>query len=347
VPVIAVTGTNGKSTTTTLLVTLLHAAGLRAGLAGNVGTPALDLVGQPLDVAVLEVSSFQLETTESFRPKVAVVLNLTPDHLDRHHTFDAYVAAKLRILANQGPDDWAVLNADDPACGRFEAAARGGVLRFRSTGPIERGIGLDAGSLLIRDGDGPAQRYRLDAWQQPGAHNRENAVAALAAIHAFGIDLAGVLPALADFTGLPHRTQIVAERDGVTWVDDSKATNPGAAVRALGSFSQPIVWIAGGRAKGLDLAPLAEAARPHLRAAVLIGEAADRIAEAFAGDTPVHREPDIETAVRRAATLARSGDVVLLAPGCASHDQFASFEERGDRFQAAVRDLGADAGGTP
>ncbi len=335
VPIVAVTGTNGKSTTTALVTELLRAAGLRAAMAGNVGTPALSLVGMPLDAAVLEVSSFQLETTERFRPAVAVVLNVTPDHLDRHHTLEAYVAAKMRILAHQRPEDWAVLNDADEWHALFRDAARGRVLPFRAIGVPERGIGVDAGALVVRTGEAPAQRFAFD-WREPGVHNRENAIAAAAAVFALGAPLARALAALPEFRPLPHRTEVVARARGVTWVDDSKATNPGAALRALEGFSGPIIWIAGGRAKGLDLAPLALAARARVRAAVLIGEAAAQLEQGLRGGPPVHREANIEEAVRRAGAIARPGDVVLLAPGCSSHDQFANFEERGRRFRAAA-----------
>jgi UDP-N-acetylmuramoylalanine--D-glutamate ligase len=336
VPIVAVTGTNGKSTTTALVTELLRAAGLRAAMAGNVGTPALSLVGMPLDAAVLEVSSFQLETTERFAPAVAVVLNVTPDHLDRHHTLEAYVAAKARILANQRPEDWAVLNEADEWYALFRDAARGRVLPFRAIGVPMRGVGVDAGSLVVRVDGAPAQRFAFD-WREPGVHNRENAIAAAAAVFALGAPLERALAALPVFRPLPHRTEVVARAHGITWVDDSKATNPGAALRALEGFAEPIVWIAGGRAKGLDLGPLAHAARARVRAAVLIGEAAAQLEQGLRGGPVVHREANIEDAVRRAGALARRGDIVLLAPGCSSHDQFANFEERGERFRAAAR----------
>ncbi len=343
VPIIAITGTNGKSTTTMLVAAMLRAAGLRAEAAGNVGVPALSLVGRPLDVAVLEVSSFQLESVETFRPRVAVVLNITPDHLDRHHTVEAYVAAKQRVLANQQADDWAVLNAADPWFDAFAEVARGRVLPFHASGLPAQGVGLDAGTLVVRIDDEPAQRFEFD-WRQPGAHNRENAVAASAAVFAHGADLASAVRALPAFEPLPHRSELVARWDGVDFIDDSKATNPGAAQRALEGSSRPLIWIAGGRAKGLDLAQLAATARERIRAAVLIGEAAPTLERALAGGPPTWTEPSIEDAVRRAAGLAAQGDVVLLAPGCSSLDQFRNFEERGRRFRdAALALAGAQA----
>jgi UDP-N-acetylmuramoylalanine--D-glutamate ligase len=343
VPIVAITGTNGKSTTTTLVAAMLRAAGLRAEAAGNVGVPALSLVGRPLDVAVLEVSSFQLEATERFRPRVAVVLNLTADHLDRHHTVEAYAAAKRRVLENQKGDDWAVLNAADPWFAYFADAARGQMLPFHAGGLPERGVGFDAGSLVVRDDDEPPRRFAFD-WRQPGAHNRENAVAAAAAVFALGADLARALAALPTFRPLPHRSELVAICSGVDWIDDSKATNPGAAQRALEGSPRPLVWIAGGRAKGLDLAPLAATARDRIRAAVLIGESAPQLERALRAGPPCYLELSIEDAVRRAAQLAAPGDIVLLAPGCSSLDQFENFEERGRRFRDAALALpGASA----
>ena len=339
VPLVAVTGTNGKSTTTLLVAAMLRAAGLRAAAAGNLGTPALCLVGRALDVAVLEVSSFQLETTEAFRPRVAVILNLTPDHLDRHGSFEAYAAAKGRILVAQDADDVAVLNFDDEVVRGLAASARARVLPFSTARALPRGVWVDAQSILYRPDEAPARRLSLDGLRLAGAHNRENAAAALGAAASVGADPGRAIEALAHFEGLPHRTQVVARRRGVTWVDDSKATNPGAALRSLASFTEPLVWIAGGRDKGLDLSELAESASRRVRAAVLLGEAAPALARGLGDRVEVALADSIEDATRRAAALARDGDVVLLSPGCSSHDQFRSFEERGDRFRAAVEAL--------
>jgi len=239
------------------------------------------------------------------------------------------------VLANQQPDDWAVLNAADPWFEAFADVARGRILSFRANGLPERGVGLDAGSLVVRPDDDPPRRFDFD-WRQPGAHNRENAVAAAAAVFALGADLAAAVRALPAFEPLPHRSELVARRDGVDFIDDSKATNPGAAQRALEGSSSPLIWIAGGRAKGLDLSPLAATARERIRAAVLIGEAAPALERALTGGPPAYIESTIEDAVRRAAQLAAKGDVVLLAPGCSSLDQFTDFEERGRRFRDAA-----------
>lgn len=338
VPIVAVTGTNGKSTTTRLVEFLLRAAGLRAEAAGNIGAAALDLVGRPLDVAVLEVSSFQLETTEGFRPKVAVILNLTPDHLDRHGSFERYVAAKARILANLGPGDTAVLSADDAPTRALASSVRGHVTWFSQREAVSPGACLDAGAIVLRDG-GHAIRVPLEGFALPGLHNRENLMAALLAVQAAGANTARAARALPDFRGLPHRTEVVRQRGGVTWVNDSKGTNVGAALRSLESFDRPIVWIGGGKDKDLDFRPLAPALKERARAAILIGEATPRLATALTGSVALHEAGDLDRAVALAAGLARPGDVVLLSPACASFDQFTSYAHRGERFRVAVEAL--------
>jgi UDP-N-acetylmuramoylalanine--D-glutamate ligase len=342
VPIVAVTGTNGKSTTVHLVAAMLRSAGLRARVGGNVGVPALELVGAPLDVAVLEVSSFQLETVDAFRPRVAVVLNVTPDHLDRHGSFAAYAAAKARLLARQRGDDTAVLNFDDPVARDLGRGCAAAVLGFRRAGPLDRGAWLDASAVVLRTGAAPPERLALEG--VPASLHRENLMAAICAAAAAGAEPAKAWRALAGFEGLPHRCQLAARWRGVDFVDDSKATNPEAALASLRGIGRTVVWIAGGRAKGLDLRPLAEAACGHARAAVLLGESAPALERALAGRLPVRRADTIEEATRLAADLAQAGDAVLLAPGCSSLDQFRSFEERGDRFQAAARALpGAEA----
>ncbi len=339
IPIVAITGTNGKSTTTRLVEAMLRAAGLRARAAGNVGTPVLDLVGEALDVLVLEVSSFQLEATEGFRPRVAVVLNVTPDHLDRHGSIEAYAATKQRILCRQEPSDAAVLSFDDPIVRAMAGGTRARVVPFSTRRPLEQGACLDAGAALLREPGRPPQRVPLSDLRLEGAHNRENALAALAAVWAFGVDPLRAAAALAGFEGLPHRAEAVARVRGVLYVNDSKGTNPGAACRALEGFAGPLVWIAGGRDKGLDFSELAACAEGRVRAAVLIGEAADKLSAALAGRIEVHRAAALDEAVKCAAALARPGDVVLLSPACASQDQFRDFEERGERFRQAVAAL--------
>jgi len=340
VPIAAVTGTNGKSTTVRLLEAMLRAAGLRARAAGNVGDAALELVGAPLDVAVLEVSSFQLETIERFRPRVAVLLNLTPDHLDRHGDLAGYLAAKARIFENQREDDVAILSAH-PAFDVLAAGLAARVLRFTAHGAVPRGAFWD-GDAVVLDTGGGALRLPLEGLPRPSGPLRENLLAALLAAHALGAEPAKALGALATFQALPHRCELVAERRGVRFVNDSKATNPGAAVAALALESRPVIWIAGGKDKGLDYAELAAARLAGVRVALLIGAAAPRIAAALAGRVPVEEVGTLEAAVARAAALARPGEVVLLSPACASFDQFRNFEHRGERFRELVAAQGED-----
>jgi UDP-N-acetylmuramoylalanine--D-glutamate ligase len=345
VPIAAVTGTNGKTTTVSLIETMLCGAGLRARAAGNVGSPALSLVGEALDVAVLEVSSFQLETCREFHPRVAAILNLTPDHLDRHGDFARYREAKRRILLNQQPDDIAVLNANDPAMPCLAKSVRGRTLWFGGHQPASAGVALDGGALLLRQGD-TTRRFPLDHFALAGEHNRENLAAALAVTTALGADPDKALAAARDFRGLPHRCEIVASRDGVSWINDSKATNPGAALRSLGGFDSPIIWIAGGRGKGLDFGPLADVAARRARRVLLIGESAAQLELLLRERVPTERCASLEEAVKEAKREARPGDIVLLAPACASFDQFASFEERGDCFRTAVGQLPATRSGS-
>jgi len=342
IPIVAVTGTNGKSTTTCLLEALLDGAKLRAAAGGNLGDPALQLVGQPLDVAVLEVSSFQLETIESFRPAVALILNITPDHLDRHGDMHSYVAAKGRILENQRDDDAAVINADDPLVEELASGAKARVFRFSRQQPQDPGAWLDGDAVVLRNGV-EERRIGLESLPIPGRHNRDNAAMALCAAMALGTDLDRAARALPTFRGLPHRSEVVAEIGGVRYINDSKATNPAAAARAIEGLGARVLWIAGGRDKGLDFTPVAEAAEPHVRAALLIGEASHTLDACLPASVTRERCETLAAAVERAAALAERGDIVLLAPACASFDQFESFTDRGNAFRACVERL-ADTG---
>jgi UDP-N-acetylmuramoylalanine--D-glutamate ligase len=346
VPIIAITGTNGKSTTTLLAEAMLRAAGFRARAAGNLGTPALELVGEALDFAVLEVSSFQLETIEAFRPAVAAVLNITPDHLDRHGSFAAYASAKAQIVARQEARDVAVLNFDDPRVRALATETKARVIPYRCSGPAPGGAWIDTGAVVLSDASGSETRVSLDGMRLAGIHNLENAVAALTVVTAVGADPSRAAAALASFSGLPHRSEVVGRYGGVTYVNDSKATNAGATMRALAGFAEPVIWIAGGRDKGLDFGELADVAAERIRAAVLIGEAAGKLETALAGRVEVHAAASLEEAVGFASNLASDGDVVLLAPACASQDQFRDFAERGDRFRRAVESL-APEGAAP
>jgi UDP-N-acetylmuramoylalanine--D-glutamate ligase len=333
VPAIAVGGTNGKSTTTTLLGDMLKAAGKRTFVGGNLGTPLSDVVGDPWDVLVLEVSSFQLERAPSFRPRVSILLNVTEDHLDRYPSFDDYAAAKGNAFVNQGPDDVAIVPAGDAVCLEQARRGRGRLVTF---GP-EGAYAVEPRMVVER---ATGERFSLADSELHGWHNFGNAAAAIAAARAFGVERGAIERAIAGFRALGHRMALAGVVDGIRFYDDSKATNVGAAVTALSGLFEPRgVLIAGGRDKLGSYAPLVQALAQKGRAAVLIGEAAERIAEAVGDTVPVERAASLGDAVRAAHRLARPGDAVLLAPACSSFDMFASYAERGDRFVEAVREL--------
>jgi UDP-N-acetylmuramoylalanine--D-glutamate ligase len=326
---IAVTGTNGKTTTTELIGHIHREAGLPVAVAGNVGAPVADLAGKlaPDATVVCEASSFQLEDTLEFAPEAAVLLNLTEDHLDRHGTFDAYVAAKLEAFRRQGNDDVAVLPCD------LAVEDLGGCARRVCFGDGDGGeaeLADRAGQLWWAD----EPLLRTEDIRLRGAHNRQNAMAAAAVALARGIDPPAVVAALRDFAGVPHRLEEVAERDGVLYVNDSKATNPASTVVGLASFEPGSVHlIAGGRAKG-GFDDLVEPVRDRCAAVYLIGEAADALAAALApAGVPLERCGDLERAVAAARAAARPGSVVLLSPACASYDQYTDFEARGEHFR--------------
>jgi len=337
--VVAITGSNGKSTVTTLVGHMAERAGWRTAVGGNLGDPTLDLLADGVEVYVLELSSFQLETTSSLAPKVACVLNLSPDHMDRYATLADYAAAKARIFAGAAI---AVVNADDPAV----VAMPGGQARWTfGTGHPQ---GDDGFGILAVEGErwlarGTRPILRAAQLRMPGEHNLANALAALAIGAALGLDEAAMCEALREFGGLPHRTEFVAERRGVAWYNDSKGTNVGASVAALAGLDRSddsrTVLIAGGDCKGADFGQLAHAVRRYARAVVLIGRDAPRLRAALADTVELVDAPSLGEAVARAAELARTGDRVLLSPACASFDMFRNYEDRGERFRALVREV--------
>lgn len=333
VPIVAVTGTNGKTTVVTLVTEMLRSSGLQAVPGGNIGTPLIEVVAGDAEVVVAEVSSFQLALTRSFRPAVGAWLNFSADHLDWHPDLGHYRAAKARLWANTGPGDVAVVNADDAVVDDEAAtpAARGAtVVRFGSAAAAYR---LDGDALV-----GPQGRIvGLDELPRAFPHDVSDALCALAtALHA-GASVEGCRSALRAFRGLPHRVELVGEASGVRFYDDSKATTPGAVLAALEGFDSAVL-VVGGRNKGLDLSVLRTAA-PRLRAVVAIGEAADDVVATFEGSTMVRRATTMAEAVGTAAMLARPGDSVLLSPACASFDWYSSYAERGDDFARCVRAL--------
>jgi len=330
-PMVAVTGTNGKTTVTTLIAQMLSASGVRAVAAGNIGLPLCDAVTTDVEVVVAEVSSFQLAFSESFHPAVAVWLNLAADHLDWHGDLGSYAAAKARIWAHQGPGDVAVVNADDPVVMAEAARAPSRVVTFGLDRPAD--FSVEGGWLRVPGG------ALVEVARLPRSlpHDVANALAASAAALAAGASPEGVRSTLAGFAGLPHRLTLVGYGNGVRWFDDSKATNPHATVAAVRGFDS-VVLLAGGRNKGLDLSALAAVA-DRIRAVVAIGEAAPEVAAAFSGLRPVAVAGSMAEAVATAATAARPSDVVLLSPGCASFDWYRNYSERGDDFAAAVHAL--------
>jgi UDP-N-acetylmuramoylalanine--D-glutamate ligase len=336
-PVVAIGGTNGKSTTTSLVGAMLEGHGLRAFVGGNLGEPLADHADERFDAVVLEVSSFQMERVDRFRPRVSALLNVTDDHLDRYAGIDEYARAKGNAFAKQEGDDLAVVPADDALCLR---EARRGEARVVTFGP--NGTVAVTGSAVVDGRTG--ERYERAAMALTGGHNALNVAAAIACVGPFGVPAPTLRRVLGAFSGLPHRTALVAEIGGVTYYDDSKGTNVGATVTALDGLAQPrAVLIAGGRDKGGSYAPLVEALRRKGRAAVLIGEAADAMARAIGADVPVQRASSMQEAVRLGASLAVAGDAVLLSPACSSFDMFRDYKHRGDEFVRAVLDLSKGA----
>ena len=344
-PIAAVTGTNGKTTTTALLGAIAAAGGSATSVVGNIGRAFSEavLADEP-DWFVVEVSSFQLARIAAFRPRVAVVLNLTPDHLDVYDSMAAYAADKARIAENMGVGDHLCLNAEDPALEAFGAGRPVERHRFHRRRPVERGAWVEEGWIVLA-GEADAGRVApVDSIRIPGAHNLQNALAASLAGSLMGVPRAAIATALAEFRGVPHRLETVAEVSGVTFVNDSKATNVDSAQVALAAFDAPLIVILGGRHKESPYAPLAPALERRGRRVLAIGEAAGRIERELGGVVEVEVVGTLDRAVARAAEIARAGDVVLLSPACSSYDQFAHYEERGDRFRELVRALGARAG---
>jgi UDP-N-acetylmuramoylalanine--D-glutamate ligase len=329
-PVAAVTGTNGKTTVTELTAEMLTRAGLRAPAVGNIGRPLVEVLGEELDAVVIEASSFQLYYTHSLRPRVAVVMNVAPDHLDWHGTVEHYAQAKARIFMNQDADDLAVFSADDEGASRLAADAPGRQVPISGLSLPAGGAGRDGDRLVLPTGDVPLADLRVD----DAAYLVDIAAAAVAAAE-LGASHEAIVEVARRFTPGLHRRTRIGEWNGITWVDDSKATNPHAALAAIQAYPS-VVLIAGGRNKGLDLRPLPAA--PNVRFLLAIGEAAPELMAA-AGGTPARAVSSMEEAVRIADAVAVSGDTVLLAPGCASFDMFSSYGERGDVFAAAVRSV--------
>ena len=342
IPIVAVTGTNGKTTVTKLIGELLQAAGRKVFVGGNIGTPLSDyLLGeQDAEIAVLEVSSYQLDTAGEFRPDVAVLLNISPDHLDRYASYDDYAAAKMKIFACQQPEDLAIVNADDQEImRRFEVnplAAK--TLWFGRELAGKPGAVVEEGEIVLQGMFSHEGKYGLPE-ELRKSPNRENAMAATLAARVMACPDEAINKGLAEFHRPPHRLLRVTDINGVSYFDDSKATNVGAVQSALEGMTQPVILIAGGRDKGGDYLYLKESVRAKVKKMVLIGEAREKMAKAFEGITSIEMADSLEQAVFKAARCAEQGDAVLLSPACASFDMFQSYADRGERFQKAVLSL--------
>ncbi|OPY57710.1 MAG: UDP-N-acetylmuramoylalanine--D-glutamate ligase [Pelotomaculum sp. PtaU1.Bin035] len=343
-PIVAVTGTNGKTTTTTLIGAIFKDAGIKTLVGGNIGLPLVTKVGMysPEDIIVAEVSSFQLETANSFKPKVAVILNITPDHLDRHGDMESYIAAKAKVFANQEPGDFTVLNYDDPLTAGLMGKSRGRSIFFsRREKELNAGVYVREGKIVAKL-DGEAEIIcEVDQLNIPGAHNLENVLAAVAATKVMGVETASLAGTLKRFKGVSHRLEFVAEINGVRYINDSKGTNPDASIKALEAYNEPIVLIAGGKNKGSDFSEFAEKVKERVRLLVVLGQSAGLIADAAraSGFGNIHYAGDFKEAVVLAHRAARPGEIVLLSPACASWDMFNSYEERGNLFKKIVLDL--------
>ncbi|ACM19140.1 UDP-N-acetylmuramyl-L-alanine--D-glutamate ligase [Geotalea daltonii FRC-32] len=339
-PMVAITGTNGKTTTTTLAGEIFKACGVETFVGGNIGNPLIELVTSGNDVAqvVVELSSFQLEGIQRFRPKVAVLLNITEDHLDRYASYQDYIDAKLRIFENQTVDDFAVLNVDDPLVAACAATVKSRVFPFSQRKELAEGIFCSKGIIVYR-WQGSELRFDTAAFKLKGVHNIENIMAALASTLLSGADPIKAGRAVESFKGLRHRMEFIREVGGVAYYEDSKGTNVGSVVKSLESFDKGITLIAGGKDKGGSYAPLADLVRERVKHLILIGEAKERIEAELGNLTDTHKAATLEDAVAIAHRLAKAGEVVLFSPACSSFDMFKDYAERAERFNAAVRAL--------
>jgi UDP-N-acetylmuramoylalanine--D-glutamate ligase len=340
-PMVAVTGTNGKSTVTAFLGGMLEAAGFKVFVGGNIGTPLIDYAAGDwkADIAILEVSSFQLDAMEEFRPMVSVVLNISPDHLDRYPSYEAYVQSKLRICRDQGKGQYTVLNDDDETLGRFEPASLVSVLRYGLEKRKNRQAYLEDHGIRAIGPQLQSHHFSLKKCPLPGLHNQENIMACVLSGLALNADPSAIQETIDHFRGLPDRIEWVGRIRNVDFYNDSKATNVDAAVRSLASFRRPIILIAGGRHKGGNYQPLVGASRGKVKKAILLGESRHLLAQSFVGVIPYNFAISMGDAVSQAFAASESGDVVLLAPSCSSFDMFTDYVHRGKVFREAVEGL--------
>ncbi|MEG6616427.1 UDP-N-acetylmuramoyl-L-alanine--D-glutamate ligase [Peptococcaceae bacterium 1198_IL3148] len=342
-PIIAITGTNGKTTTTALVGEICQAAGWNTLVGGNIGLPLISQVKnyRQDDVIVAEVSSFQLETIQTFRPRVAAILNITPDHLDRHGSVANYVNAKAKVFSNQVPTDFTVLNYDNPDTAALAQLSLGRVIFFSRQHTLETGVYIQNGNIVVAMDGVTTEIIPVSQLNIPGGHNLENALAAVACTFVLGIGVEAIKNTLNSFKGVAHRLEAVAEINGVKYVNDSKGTNPDASIKALEAYQQPIVLIAGGLGKGNDFTEMAKVIKERVRLLILLGKDAAQIERAVQqqGFTNIISVKEFSQAVTVASGEAQPGEVVLLSPACASWDMFKSYEERGDLFRELVLKL--------
>lgn len=341
VPIIAVTGTNGKTTTTTLLGRILAHAGKKVFVGGNIGNPLIEYAASPQtdDFIVAEISSFQLQWIGTFRPHAAMLLNITCDHVNYHGSFGAYRQVKAGIFKNQQSTDLAILNAEDETQKGLAASIQAQVVSFSSKRSLKPGIFLQDEMIVYVKPDGSEERYPLNMISLPGLHNVENVMAAVAAARFCGCSQESTVGAVSSFHGLPHRIEFAGEKSAVKFYDDSKGTNVDAVLRALQTFSTPVILLLGGRDKDGNFDALQPLLPLKTKQVVLFGEARERILPQLGKSTPVRKEATLREAVLSAYRSAQPGDIILLSPGCASFDEFANYKERGNYFKEVVRNL--------
>ena len=341
VPVIAVTGTNGKTTTTTLLGEILQRSGKKVFVGGNIGTPLIEYAetSQKNDFIVAEISSFQLQWIEKFRPFIAILLNITCDHINYHGSFAEYRRVKAGIFANQTKTDWAILNAADQEQDGIADATYAQIVKFSSKDVLSPGIFIKDNDIVLIMPGFNEEKYSLSIINLPGLHNVENVMAAIMAARLCGCSQKDIIATVRAFSGLPHRIEFTGERNSIKFYDDSKGTNVGSVLRALETFTQPVILLLGGRDKDGDFESLKPLLKKKTRKVILFGEARNRIASLIGEDVPVLKKAGLREAIQSAYKDAQSGDVVLLSPGCASFDEFANYKDRGNFFKDVVRNL--------
>lgn len=340
-PILAVTGTNGKSTSVILLESMLRGAGAKLFVGGNIGTPVMDYVlgERDADYVLLEVSSYQLDTMEQFRPEISLLLNISPDHLDRYAGYDDYVQSKLKVVRNQGPGHFAILNDDDAELAAFNPEGGMTLLRYGIKRKNHRNAYFEDRAIITRLPGKKKQYFDVREFRLPGRHNLENLMGTLLAGLALGLRPEVIQKTINGFQGLPHRLELVGRIKGIEFYDDSKATNVDSAIRSIESFDRPVILIAGGRHKGADYTPLVRAAKGKVKRAIFLGEAKSLMAASFKNIIPFELADDMDDAVSRAFLKAGADDVVLLAPACSSFDMYADYSHRGRVFKQKIESL--------